>query len=109
MQRQDPGVVSVLKRQEAMPIRQVPHAARKRANDTALRRWQTCDSRASLGCDLSRIVSIVQRVAGHTIAWGRRPFRAWVASDADRLARSIAKQFAAKNTTNAWMPATSAS
>ena len=32
-----------------------------------------------------------------------------VTSDTGRLARSIAKQFAAKNTTNAWVPATSAS
>ncbi|AFQ50052.1 DUF4410 domain-containing protein [Burkholderia cepacia] len=32
-----------------------------------------------------------------------------VASDTDRLARSIAKQFAAKNTTHAWVPTTSAS
>lgn len=32
-----------------------------------------------------------------------------VASDTDRLARSIAKQFAAQNAANAWLPTTSAS
>lgn len=74
MHRSDPSVVSVLKRQEAMPIRQVPRAARKRTNDAELRRWQTLDSRASHCCDLSRIVSIVQPVAGHTIAWGQAFF-----------------------------------